>query len=325
MGADAKQIFIDQLVEAMAEELTVKQAGILRKAAAGILDGFRMTELRLDGDGDDLLDVFIAAKEVQCLSQKSIDRYRIEIQKMLDFVKVPTRRITVNHLREYLADGRARGLKETTLEGQREILQGFFNWLQREALIEHNPTTNLGAIKCAKTIRKSYSKVELEKLNQCCKTLRDRAIISFLAATGCRISEMIGLDRDAVDFAALECIVHGKGNKERTVYLNEVAGMLLKEYLDNRTDDLTALFISKKKNRLTSSGVRKMLHEVAERANVENVHPHRFRRTLAMELTRHGMPVQEVAEILGHEKLDTTMKYVVRYKEDVKHDYRRYA
>ena len=180
-------------------------------------------------------------------------------------------------------------------------------------------------VKRAKKEKKTYSGVDLERLNLECRTVRDRAIISFLSSTGCRISEMTGLDRAAVDLEKLECVVHGKGAKDRTVYLSDVAGMLISQYLAERTDDNPALFVGCRHERLQPGGVRIMLKAVAKRAGVDHVHPHKFRRTLATELSRKGMPIQEVANILGHEKIDTTMKYVILNKDDVKSSYRRYA
>lgn len=159
----------------------------------------------------------------------------------------------------------------------------------------------------------------------CCKTIRDRAILAFMLSTGCRISEMCQLNRDDVDLNTMECRVLGKGNKERIVFLDQVAAMLLREYLAQRKDDSPALFVGRLTNRLSPNGVRKMLSNISSASTVDHVHPHKFRRTLATSLIRHGMPIQEVAAILGHDKLDTTMQYVVLDKTDVKNSYRRYA
>ena len=243
----------------------------------------------------------------------------------METVRVNTRSITVYHLRQYLAQEKARGIADSTLEGTRQVFSSYFNWLQREGLIQTNPTANLGAIKCAKKIKLTYSEIDIERLKFNCKRLRDRAIVCFLKSTGCRISEMTQLNRDDIDLAALEVTVLGKGNKERTVYLDQVTGMLIDEYLKSRTDDHPALFIGKGTERLKPGGVRYMLRHLAERASVNHVHPHKFRRTLATNLIRHGMPIQEVAAILGHDKLDTTMRYVVLDKSDVKNSYRKYA
>ena len=150
-------------------------------------------------------------------------------------------------------------------------------------------------------------------------------MLAFMLSTGCRISEMCQLNRDDVDLNTMECRVLGKGNKERIVFLDQVAAMLLREYLAQRTDDSPALFVGRLTNRLSPNGVRKMLSVISESSTVERVHPHKFRRTLATSLIRHGMPIQEVAAILGHDKLDTTMQYVIMDKTDVKNAYRRYA
>ena len=166
---------------------------------------------------------------------------------------------------------------------------------------------------------------DFEHLKENCTTLRDRAIISLLLSTGCRISEICGLNRDSIDFANLECVVLGKGNKQRTVFIDEVTAMLVKRYLFSREDRHEALFVGKGSSRLTPGAIRLMLNKIADVAGVTHVHPHRFRRTLATNLVDHGMPIQEVANILGHEKLETTMKYVYVNKTNVKNDYRKYA
>jgi hypothetical protein len=223
MAIEAKVSLISLLEKRMADTLTVQQMEKLTGAAADILDGFDVQEIAREDDGpDDLLQIYVSALKVEGRSQKTIDRYIYVIGRMLAFAKVPTRRVTVYHLRAYLAQEKERGIADQTLEGCREVFSAFFNWLQREDLIEKNPTANLGAIKCPKKEKKTYSEIDLEKLNQCCKTIRDRAILHFLGATGCRVSEMTGLDRENVDIIKLECVVHGKGNKERTVYLDPV-------------------------------------------------------------------------------------------------------
>ena len=325
MSIDAKVSFMHQLKDQLADTLTVEQMARLERAGFTLLDRFVMSEVVHDDGPDDLLDSYVAAMQVECRSQKTIDRYVYIIGKLMAFANVPTRQITVYHLRNFINHEKERGIQDSTLEGYREIFSAYFNWLQRETLISKNPCVNLGVIKCAKKEKKTYTECELDRLNRACGNKRDRAIINFLRSTGCRISEMTGLDRDAVNIDALECTVHGKGNKERTVFLDEVAGMTLRDYLKERTDDSPALFINRDKERIQSNGVRHMLKKLADRAGVDHVHPHKFRRTLATGLARHGMPIQEVARVLGHEKIDTTMRYVNLNKDDIKHDYRRFA
>jgi site-specific recombinase XerD len=326
MAIEAKVEFMQTLEKHLADKLTVTDMGTLLAAVSDILEGYEMRSVQAwDNRADDLLDCYLSALSVENRSQKTIDRYAYVIRRMMEFVKVPTRQISIYHLRAYLAHEKERGIQDSTLEGTREIFTAYFNWLQRENLIDRNPTANLGVVKRAKKEKKTYSGVDLERLNLECRTVRDRAIISFLSSTGCRISEMTGLDRAAVDLEKLECVVHGKGAKDRTVYLSDVAGMLISQYLAERTDDNPALFVGCRNERLQPGGVRIMLKAVAKRAGVDHVHPHKFRRTLATELSRNGMPIQEVANILGHEKIDTTMKYVILNKDDVKSSYRRYA
>ena len=325
MAIEARESFIDQLVKQMSGTLTVDQSKKLVETCNSILDRFDISSRGIQDGPDDLLKCYISALSVECKSEKTLQRYEYIIRKLMEFVKVPTRQVTVYHLRAYLQHEKERGICDNTLEGCRAIFSAYFNWLQRESLIEKNPTANLGTVKVAKKEKATYSEIDIEKLVRGCKTVRDRAIIHFLASTGCRISEMTGLDRDAIRFDSLECVVHGKGNKERTVYLSEVAGMIISEYLKSRKDDNPALFVGKFRERMTPGGVRSMLKVLAKQTGVDHVHPHKFRRTLATGLTRHGMPIQEVARILGHEKIDTTMRYVVLNKDDIKTSYRRYA
>ena len=323
---DAKISFVEQMKEELKDQLTMEQISRMMSAAYRILDRFEMSEIPdEETETDDMLNSYVSALKVECRSQKTIDRYVYIIGKLMDFAKVPTRRVSVHHLRNFLTQEKERGICENTLEGYREIFSAYFNWLQRESMIDKNPCVNLGVIKVPKKEKKTYTDAELERLNWFCGNIRNRAILHFLRSTGCRISEVTELNRDAVNLEALECVVHGKGNKERTVYLDEVAGMLLQQYLNERKDDVPALFVNRFGDRLKPGGVRVMLNELAEKAKVEHVHPHKFRRTLATDLTRHGMPIQEVAKILGHEKLDTTMKYVVLNKDDIKASYRRFT
>ena len=278
-----------------------------------------------DSETEDLLKAFLSAKEVEGRSPKTIQRYDYVCRKALDKMGVPLRDVSVFHLRKYLADEKARGLSDCTLDGNRECLSSLFGWLHKEGLLKSDPTANLGAIKVAKKVRKPYSQTDIEKLKEMCKTSRDKAIICLLMSTGCRIGEVCGLNREAIDFTSKEITVLGKGNKERTVFLDDVTIMVLKRYLNERKDNLDALFIGRKHERLTPGGIRNMLRNLADRAGVENAFPHRFRRTLATNLIDHGMEIQNVAQILGHERLDTTMKYIYTDKGNLKNLYQRYA
>lgn len=327
MAIDAKQSFLSQIEHRCADMLTVAEMPRIMSAISDLLQGFRMEELQradLDQD-DDLMEAFVASLKVQGRSEKTIDRYQYVIGRFMAFSGVPTRSVNVYHIRKWITAEKERGIQDSTLEGNRQVLSSYFGWLFRESLIEKNPVVNVGVIKVPKKQKKTYTDIDIEKLNQCCETLRDRAILHFLRATGCRISEMTGLDRDTVDLDALECVVHGKGNKDRTVYMDAVTGMILGEYLKTRKDDNPALFVGKRHERLQPGGVRCMLKKLGAEAGVDHVHPHKFRRTLATEMARHGMEIHQICTLLGHEKIDTTMAYVNVDRADTKYNYRRFA
>ena len=276
-----------------------------------------------DPDKDILLDAFLDAIKVEGRSDKTIDRYRYILRRFLDFAGVSTRSVSVYHIRKYISSEKDRGISDTTLNGIREIFSSYFGWLHRDNLIDRNPMANVGSVKCQKKIKEIYSDVDIEKLKTSCSCARDKAILYFLKATGCRISEVTQLNRDDVDLVNRECTVLGKGNKQRTVYFDAVTGMQVKNYLDARTDDCKALFIGKGSDRLTPGGIRFMLTRLGEAAGVDHVHPHKFRRTQITELVNHGMPIELVKDLAGHEKIDTTIGYVVIDKDNVKSAYHK--
>jgi len=330
MPYEAKAGFLGRTEKQLADTLTANDMDRVLRIIADVLQGYEMIEI---GQGqyqkDDLLRCYLDALKVEGRSPKTLERYEYVVRRLMKNLAVPTRQVTVYHIRSYLSAEQERGISDGTLNGIRDVFSAYFGWLHREGLIERNPMGNIGTVKCQKKQKKIITPVEMEKLSSKCPDFRydkrNRAIMEFLRATGCRISEMTGLDRDSVNMQTLEVVVLGKGNKERKVYLDDVAGMILKEYLDGRRDENPALFAGQNGERLKPGGVRAMLKKLAVKANVENVHPHKFRRTLATNLNRRGMPIQEVAHILGHEKLDTTMKYVVLNDDDLKNDYRRYT
>ena len=276
-------------------------------------------------DTGEMISAFLSAKEIEGRSKKTLERYRYCIKRLLDAVPVPLTSMTVYHIRKYLMDVKAAGSSDRTVEGYRAVFNSFFGWLNREGLLPRNPCANISSIKCAKQIRKSFSETDIERLSECCECTRDRAVVYFLLSTGCRISEVCALNRDDVDLKSMECVVFGKGAKQRKVYLSEVAGMYIARYLAERKDLSPALFAGKGTNRMTPGGIRFMLKKLEERSGVENVHPHRFRRTLATNLINHGMGIQEVAVILGHDKLDTTLKYLYVAETNVKNSYLKFA
>lgn len=277
-------------------------------------------------ESNDCLETFINAKRVGGRSEKTLVRYRYIIERFMDYVKVKTNDVTTYHVRDYFSAEQQRGVSESTIEGLREVLNGYFGWLEHEKLIRKNPVFNIERIKYQKKERLAFSYTDIDLLQKnSYDNIRDNAIISVLLASGCRISEIVNLNRDDVDLANGEFIVLGKGNKERTVFLDDVAIMTLKEYLLSRSDNCNALFVNRYCKRLQPGGVRAMLKKVSEKANIENVHPHRFRRTMITRLLNRGMPIQEVAILVGHDKIDTTMKYFSSNKGRIKNSYKLYT
>ena len=331
MAIDAKVSFLREMEKQGAE--TIPQAMMQRmlQIASDVLEGFDMREIARwdENEKDDLLDGYIASMKIQGRSKGTIYRYEAMIRKFMSLAKAPTRRISPYHIRNWLAAEKDRGLQESTLEGMRQILSGYFGWLFREALIERNPMCNIGTIKVPKKQKQIYSEVDMVRMLNAAKKVRDKTIIHFLASTGCRVSEMTQLNRDDVDLVNKEVVVRGKGNKERTVYFDSVTAMMLERYLKRRKDKDPALFVgrhicSNEDVRLQANGVRVMLKGIEKRTGIK-IHPHKFRRTFASDCAKNGMPIQMVCSLLGHERIDTTMTYVVQDREDVKSSYRRYA
>lgn len=326
MAFEAKALLLGEMERRLANTLTVE---IMSKVLSELADSLACYKIEYtaseSAETDDLLEAYMNALKVEGRSSKTVERYKYIIEKFSRTINVTTRNVTVYHIRNYFAKEKERGISDRTIEGNRQVFSAYFNWLQREGLIIKNPTANLGAVKYQKKQKEIYSELDIERLKFGCDCERDLAIVCFLRATGCRVSEMTGLNRDDVDLTNLECKVLGKGNKERIVFLDRVSAMNLQMYLNTRKDNRPALFIGEHGQRLNPNGVRAMLKRLEEKTDVKHVHPHKFRRTTATNLIRHGMPIQEVAAILGHEKLDTTMQYVVMNKDDIKNSYQKHA
>ena len=327
MSVEDKTRLINNIKTSLSDILTVSDMDKTIEVITNELYRFDVSMLDLElNSKDDMLKAFINALAVEGRSPKTLKRYDYIIQRMLRSIKLPSNEISVYDIRSYLSKEKERGVSDRTLEGNRQIYSSYFGWLHREGMLKSNPIANIGAIKSKKKVKDTYSDVDIELMKSACKTIRDKALISFMLSTGCRISEIINLNRSDVDLINLECKVVGKGNKERVVYIDSITSMLLSKYLESRKDENEALFISSKlKERLHGSGVRAMLKEIQDISKVSHVHPHKFRRTFATNLIKRGMPIEEVAALLGHDKLDTTMQYVVLNKDDIKHAYARFS
>lgn len=327
MSIIANKLFVDELSARLEDKITVKT---MRDITAALEEQMAAYDIqRIDTDVEkkqfvDMMELFLNTKQTEGLSPRTLKHYRYVLTRYQKFDSTPIREITVFNLRNYLAHEKDRGLADKTLQNVRDAFTSFFGWLFREGLLMKNPCANLSPIKCKQEVKKPYSNVEIEKLKESCQTVRDKAMIAFFLATGCRVSEVCDLNIDDIDFNARECKVLGKGNKERIVYMDEVCVMQLENYLREHYAKESALFLNRYNHRIDPQGVRKRLHKLEEISGVPNVHPHRFRRTLATNLIDHGMPIQEVAKILGHEKIDTTMKYVYLDKRNIKNSYQKY-
>ena len=313
-----KQQFISELSDALKSVLTVTEMEQMQSVLLGVLSGYeveRNAENRdTVADSADFLQMYIDAKTIEGRTAKTIARYQFILNTFFRSENVTAQGTTVYHIRDYFMKEKKRGIADSTIAGVRDVLNSFYGWLFNEGLIPKNPCANVGAIRQEKKVRKPFSSVEIQKIIDGCKRLRDKAIVLFLLNTGCRISELSGINVEDIDLKNRECIVYGKGRKERTIFFDEVTAWVLAEYIE--TQNVTgALFYGKGTERLSPNGIRRMLKEIEEKTGVENVHPHRFRRTFATSVINHGMAIQDVAAILGHEKIDTTMKYVYQSKE----------
>lgn len=327
MAITDKQILIQTLEESLRSKLPASEIDVVRKAMMAIVSGFDINQLDTENRQrtNDIIQMFVDAKTIEGRSRNTIARYIYILNRFFTVEGVEATDVMVYHIRDFFMKEKNRGISDRTIAGYRDVFSSFFGWLFNEGVIQKNPCVNVGSIKCKKEVRLPYTNTELERIKEACKTDRDKAIVMFLLSTGCRISEVCALNKADINFHDMECNVLGKGNKERTVFIDDVAGMLLKRYLDNRKDSSDALFVGKGSDRLHPGGVRKMLKGIEEQSKVPNVHPHRFRRTLATNLISRGMPIQDVAAILGHDKIDTTMTYVYLNKGDIKHAYKRFS
>lgn len=287
----------------------------------------RCTEMIVHDDTNmGLLKKFLATKRLEGKSERTIEKYRPELENLIHFTNKKICDMNAYDLRLYLAVYKEkRNVSNRTLENMRKTISSFFGWLQSEGFIIYNPAKALNKIKYDKKYEKSFSPVEREKIKNVCTNPRDLALVEFLYTSGLRVSEVSSLNIDNIDFVSREATVIGKGGKERKFYISQICSLYLMEYIKNRNDENPALFVSIKHpfNRLSKSGIEAILKRIGKNANVDNVHPHRFRRTLATDLVKKNVPIQEVAEILGHCDLRTTQVYVCLDKESIKYHYNK--
>lgn len=270
---------------------------------------------------------FIAAKRIEGCSEKTLAYYQKTIDAMLEGTGKPAQQITTDDLRNYLTMYQmARHSSRVTIDNIRRILSSFFSWLEDEDFILKSPIRRIHKVKTAKIVKETYTDEALELMRDNCGTVRDLAIIDLLASSGMRIGEMVALNRDDINFNERECVVFGKGSKERLVYFDARTKIHLQNYLNDRNDDNPALFVTLRAphERLRIGGVEIRLRELGRHLNIPKVHPHKFRRTLATTAIDKGMPIEQVQQLLGHQKIDTTMHYAMVKQQNVKLAHRKF-
>ena len=269
----------------------------------------------------ELLAKFLSSKRIEGCSEKSLKYYRTTIETMQAVLQKSIKLVTTEELRQYLTEYQERRQSgRVTMDNIRRILSSYFAWLEDEDYIIKSPVRRIHKVKTVSCIKETYSDEDLERMRDCCDELRDLAIIDMLASTGMRIGEMVLLNRRDINYNERECVVFGKGDKERVVYFDARTKLHLLDYLDSRTDDNPALFVSLRApyERMKIGGIETRLRELGKKLNMTKVHPHKFRRTLATMAIDKGMPIEQLQRLLGHQRIDTTLQYAMIKQSNVK-------
>lgn len=318
---------IQTILQRMSNFLDRSQMDTLQSVLISCLQHYIEDNDRKTLSDDELISSFISAKRVEGCSEKTLGYYGSTLRNVFLSVRIPIRQVTTNDIRMYLAEYRGRGtVGKVTIDNIRRILSSFYSWLEDEDYILKSPVRRIKKVKVSKIVKEVYSDEALEVIRDSCETLRDLAMVDLLSSTGMRVGELVNLDRADIDFQNRECVVLGKGDKERLVYFDARTKVHLHNYLESRKDDNPALFVTlnKPSNRLKISGVEKRLRELGRRLNMDKVHPHKFRRTLATRAIDKGMPIEQVQKLLGHQKIDTTLEYAMVNQNNVKMSHRKY-
>ena len=324
-----EQNFITDIIQRMLPYLNNAQYEKLQEVLQHTLADYEITQ-KQNAEKEtkvDLVELFLSAKRVEGCSEKSLKYYKATIDTMLDELQIDVKHIVTEDIRNYLTEYQERkGSSKVTIDNIRRILSSFFSWLEDEDYILKSPVRRIHKVKAASNIKETYSDEALELMRDNCTELRDLAMIDMLASTGMRVGELVKLNRVDVDFVNRECVVLGKGSKERVVYFDARTKLHLQNYLNSRTDDNEALFVSllEPHNRLEIAGVEIMLRKLGRTLDINKVHPHKFRRTLATRAIDKGMPIEQVQKLLGHQKIDTTMEYAIVDQQNVKNSHKKY-
>ena len=323
------EILMNEIEQAMIPALNNEQLSQLRKVMEFTFRNICVTvKEQTEQQADDrIVEKFLAAKRVEGCSDKSIHYYHSTLNNALRKVGKDVKHITTDDLRAYLDEyQQTSGASRVTVDNIRRILSSFFSWLEDESYIIKSPVRRIHKVKTGKTVKETYTDEALERMRDYCDTARDLAIIDILASTGMRVGELVKLNRSDIDFQNRECVVTGKGNKQRKVYFDARTKIHLQNYLSERADDNEALFVTllAPYNRLQISGVEIRLRQLGRELNIHKVHPHKFRRTLATMAIDKGMPIEQVQHLLGHQSLDTTLQYAMVNQANVKLSHRKF-
>lgn len=324
-----KEKVMKEIEQKMASILNNEQKEKLKEVLLYTFYNIEVTSIKdeLVEDTTDYAKMFIAAKRIEGCSERTLNYYETTIKTMVDKLSKKVNSIETEDLRNYLSEYQAKNnCSKVTIDNVRRILSSFFAWLEDEDYIMKSPVRRIHKVKATQTVKETYTDEELEEMRDACVEIRDLAMVDFLASTGVRVGELVNLDIVDIDMQERSCVVLGKGGKEREVYFDARTKIHLQNYLNSRTDNNPALFVSllRPYDRLKISGVEIRLRELGKRINIKKIHPHKFRRTMATKAIDKGMPIEQVQVLLGHRKIDTTLQYAMVNQNNVRNSHKRF-
>ena len=314
-----------KIINEMADYLNIAQMKKLQEVLIKNLSDARPEKEQISNQ--EYLKMFIEAKQIEGCSARTLQYYQVTIEHLLKNIDTVIRKITTDEIRTYLAEYQQRNnCSKVTVDHVRRNISSFFSWLEEEDYILKSPMRRIHKIKTKQPVKEIISDEMIERLRDNCRCSRDLAMIDLLYSTGIRVGELVGLNISDIDFEERECVVYGKGDKERRVYFDAKAKLHLQNYINSRTDTNPALFVTLDSpyERLKISGVEIRVRELGRKLNIEKIHPHKFRRTMATRAIDKGMPIEQVQKILGHSQIGTTMQYAIVNQNNVKTSHRRY-
>ena len=324
-----KEKVIKEIEQKMASILNNEQKEKLKEVLLYTFYNIEVTSIKYElvEDTTDYAKMFIAAKRIEGCSERTLNYYETTIKTMVEKLSKKVNSIETEDLRNYLSEYQAKNnCSKVTIDNVRRILSSFFAWLEDEDYIMKSPVRRIHKVKATQTVKETYTDEELEEMRDACIEIRDLAMVDFLASTGVRVGELVNLDRVDIDMQERSCVVLGKGGKEREVYFDARTKIHLQNYLNTRTDNNPALFVSllRPYDRLKISGVEIRLRELGKRINIKKIHPHKFRRTMATKAIDKGMPIEQVQVLLGHRKIDTTLQYAMVNQNNVRNSHKKF-